>query len=245
MVKKPLCPRRTQQYLRWYNYMAQSSSPTTSNTGPYTANTYTRHADHIPQTAHPETSTYILALHTSPTHHKTITALRNQYFPTHLNKLSAHIALFRALPGSELPKIQTSIQDLVLQYHPFAITTGKPFLLSHGVGLEADVKPAGEIFRRLKGQWSSFLSKQDQSFRAHYTIQNKVDDKDVVEKTLEEVRGSFAGSTGMVTGLGLYLYDRGYWRLKHIYELSEEEEQKGPSAMEKTSDADWPALPLK
>ncbi|KAI4181591.1 MAG: hypothetical protein L6R41_006536 [Letrouitia leprolyta] len=250
MVAKRLWPSRTQQYLRWYMNMAPSDSTATSHpssSGPYTASTYTRHADHTPQTAHAESSSYILALNTDPTHHKTVTALRNKYFPAHLNKLSAHIALFRALPGSELPKIQNAIQNLVLRYHPFQISTGKPFLLSHGVGLEANVKPAQEIFRTLKAQWSPFLSKQDQSFRAHYTIQNKMDDKRIVQKTLEEVQGSFTGSTGMVTGLSLYLYDRGYWRLKHIYEFPAETKQRGqqaPTSMD-TGNEDWPALPSK
>ncbi|KAL8931952.1 MAG: hypothetical protein Q9216_007014 [Gyalolechia sp. 2 TL-2023] len=181
-----------------------------SNSGPYTASTYTRRADHTPQTAQPESETYILTLNTDEAHHKAVTALRNQHFPTHLNKLSAHIALFRALPGSELPTIQDAIEDLVQKYNSFQISTGKPFSLSHGVGLEADVKPAQEIFRTLKARWSPFLSKQDQSFRAHYTIQNKVEDQKVVEKTLEEVQQSFRGSTGTVTGLSLYLYERGY-----------------------------------
>lgn len=57
-----------------------------------------------------------------------------------------------------------------------------------------------------------FLSKQDKSFKAHYTIQNKVDEEGVPERTLEEVRREFEGSRGTVDGFSLFRYDRGYWR---------------------------------
>lgn len=77
---------------------------------------------------------------------------------------------------------------------------------------------AGEIHERLREKWAGFLSKQDQSFRAHYTVQNKVE-KDVAERTLQEVRGTFRGEEGVVRGLVLYRYDRGFWRDKGEFEF--------------------------
>ena len=214
-----------------------------SESGPYTANTYTRRADHTPQTAQPESETYILTLNTDQSHHKAVTALRNKYFPPELNKLSAHVALFRALPGSELSSIHDAIEDTVRHQNDFPISTGKPFLLAHGVGLEAHAEPARQIFQTLKARWDPFLSKQDRSFKPHYTIQNKVGDKTIPQKTLEEVQASFAGSTGTVTGLSLYLYHKGYWKLRRIYPFAEEKEHEDLPAIEKMSDSDWPALP--
>ncbi|KAL8834140.1 MAG: hypothetical protein Q9170_003887 [Blastenia crenularia] len=243
MVKQKLPPTKWFRYIRHLTSMQQPpSTNTSSQSSPYTAETYTRQADHTPQTAQPESETYILTLNTDEAHDKAVTALRNQHFPAKLNKLSAHIALFRALPGSELSTIQAAIEDVVNQYNPFPISTGKPFLLAHGVGLEADVKPAQEIFRTLKAKWNHFLSKQDQSFKAHYTIQNKVEDKKVMERTLHEVQRSFTGSTGTVTGLSLYLYSRGYWKLRQFYPFTEEK-QKENATMEKSGRDDWPALP--
>ncbi|KAL8919747.1 MAG: hypothetical protein Q9208_006613 [Pyrenodesmia sp. 3 TL-2023] len=219
-----------------------NNSAPASNPGPYTADTYTRRADHTPQTSQPESETYILALDTDEAHHRAVTALRNQHFPPKLNKLSAHIALFRALPGSELARIESAIQDLTHHQRPFPISTGKPFLLSHGVGLEVHVAPAQDIFGTLKAQWQGFLSKQDQSFRAHYTIQNKVEDKEEVQKTLQEVQRNFAGSTGTVTGLSLYLYARGYWKLKQVYAFAEETDLGSATVAPKSTDEKWPAL---
>ncbi len=77
---------------------------------------------------------------------------------------------------------------------------------------------AGEIFERLREKWAGFLSKQDQSFRAHYTVQNKVE-KEVAERTLQEVRGTFVGEDGVVGGLVLYRYDKGFWRDARDFEF--------------------------
>lgn len=77
---------------------------------------------------------------------------------------------------------------------------------------------AGEIHERLREKWAGFLSKQDQSFRAHYTVQNKVE-KDNAERTLQEVRGTFRGEEGGLGGLVLYRYDRGFWRDEREFEF--------------------------
>ena len=189
--------------------------------GPYTANEYTRQADHTANTAQEEEDSYILALHTDPEHHERVTALRTQYFPPKLNKLSAHIALFRALPGSQLATIQADISAVAEKQQSFPIATGKAFLLGHGVAIDAHVPPARGIFNELKGKWDGFLSKQDKSFKAHYTIQNKVEDG-VPERTLEGLQKTFGGSRGQVDGLSLYRYDRGYWRHTKDFMFSHE-----------------------
>lgn len=179
--------------------------------GPYTADKYTRRADHIAHTAQEEEDSYILALHTDLEHHKRITALRTQYFPPKLNKLSAHVALFRALPGSQLAVIEADISAAAAERQSFPIATGRAYLLSHGVAIDANVPLAREIYNGLKEKWVSFLSKQDKSFTAHYTIQNKVE-AEVPQRTLDDVQKNFEGSQGQVDGLSLYRYDRGFWR---------------------------------
>jgi len=195
-----------------------STHPHPSISHPPTSRFYTRQADHTPNTADPESAVYILALRTDTAHHTRITALRTQYFPPNLNKLEAHIALFRALPGSHLPAITTDIHELVASQPPFPIKATKPFQLGHGVAIHVHAPEAGEIHERLREKWAGFLSKQDQSFRAHYTVQNKVE-KDVAERTLQEVRGTFRGEEGVVRGLVLYRYDRGFWRDKGEFEF--------------------------
>ncbi|KAL8807136.1 MAG: hypothetical protein Q9200_004791 [Gallowayella weberi] len=202
--------------------LSKETFPTTNNDsqstpGKYTAETYTRRADHTPQPAQRENKTYILTLKTDIAHQETLTSLRNKYFPTNINKLFAHVTLFRALPGSKLPAIQVAIKRLVRQTSTFPISTGEPFLMSYGVGLDANVEPAKEIFETLRKQWSGFLSIQDRSFKPHYTIQNYVD-QSVAEETLAEVRNSFGGSAGTVQGLLLWEIPREGSPDEHRYE---------------------------
>ncbi len=204
----------------WSKYKKTTSQPTKTMTtshkdqapsGSYTADKYTRRVDHTANTAQEEEDSYILALHTNPEHHKRVTALRTQYFPPKLNKLSAHIAIFRALPGSQLNTIEADVSAAAEKQQSFSIATGKAYLLGHGVAIDANAPPAKGIYNGLKDKWEKFLSKQDKSFKAHYTIQNKVEDG-VPQRTLEELQKNFEGSQGQVDGLSLYRYDRGYWR---------------------------------
>ena len=202
----------------WRNQLKMSTTGQSASThqspapGPYTSETYTRRADHTPNTSHSDETTYILTLHSDPAHHNRITALRTKYFPRHLNKLSAHIALFRALPGSHLPIIEADLSTTCTYHQPFTIHTTTPFLLKHGVGINVAAEPAREIYKELRGKWEGFLSQQDKGFRPHYTIQNKAEEG-VPEKTLEEVKGSrVEGMKGEVSGLTLWRYEKGFWR---------------------------------
>lgn len=194
---------------------ASRSMSTTSQfhspaSGPFTAEQYKRRPDHTPNTAQEEVHKYILTLRTDPEHHARVTALRTQYFPPHLNKLSAHIALFRALPGSQLPAIESDILATTTPQQPFPIVTGKPFLMGHGVGIYAYVPPAKDIYKELREKWEGWLSRQDKSFEPHYTVQNKVE-RDVAVETLKEVE-RLGEMKGVVDGLTLWRYDRGYWK---------------------------------
>ena len=201
-----------------------------SNTKPlpgsdsFDSRAYTRQADHTPNTTNPESDVYILALRTDVAHHQRMTALRNQYFPPKINKLEAHVALFRALPGSHLTGFSEDIKNYSQAHKPFPIRTTKAFALGHGVAIHVDAPEATDIYEGLRCMWTNVLSKQDQSFKAHYTIQNKVE-KEVAEKTLQEVRETFHGSQGTVTGLVLYRYDKGFWRHTRDFDFVKKEEQ--------------------
>ena len=216
-----------------------------SATGAYTAEEYQRRDDHKPRTVDSEQEeTYILALKTDPAHHQAMTALRHRYFPKHLNKLSAHVALFRALPGSQLPQIEKDIQDLVRQTHPFSITAHDPYILcgNHGVAIDVDAGHAKSLFAHLQRQWKGFLSNQDRGFKAHYTIQNKVEDEVMPKRTIEELqKDGFRESKGKVEGLSLYLYDRGYWRLTKTFNFrgGQEVQRKDADLNDKEP---WPSL---
>lgn len=67
------------------------------------------------------------------------------------------------------------------------------------------------------------MSKQDRgAFKTHYTIMNKVDDEELVEKCLEEVKDKFEGSEGVVEGLDLRMCAKGYWKFEKTWRFREE-----------------------
>lgn len=186
-----------------------------------------RSPSHRPQGVAENEDVYVLTLLTDKPHHDRMTALRKQYFPKHINKLEAHLTLFHALPGSKLESsIIPTLQDVARQTTPFKVRATKPFRLKKGVAISvAKTQSAAqtqEVHRALRQPWldEGFLSDQDRGgCHVHYTIMNKVDDESEVLKALEEVQQSFQSDVGQAVGLGLWRYDRGWWRWERRFDF--------------------------
>lgn len=185
---------------------------------------------HIPSTEKVGEDVYVLTLLTDQAHHKRMTGLRDTYFPKHLNKLGAHLTLFHALPGSRLDDhILPTIRDVASKTGKFPIHAVKPFRLKHGVAISVAKNngstQAQEMHRALQRPWleAGFLSDQDQGgCRVHYTVMNKVDDDAKVAKALGELQGDFRGDWGVAEGLGLWRYERGYWKWQQRFDFGNE-----------------------
>lgn len=148
---------------------------------------------------------YVLTLHTDRAHHTSMTKLRNTYFPPKLNKLDAHITLFHALPGQKLDtEVLPAIKDIVSGTKSYRIRATGPFRLKLGVGISIadDIEYANKgkngrnmtriIHAELRKKWGTWLSDQDsRPVKAHYTVMNKVNNDQVVEKALKELEASF------------------------------------------------------
>ena len=185
---------------------------------------FPRNPDHIANTGVEEESTYVLTLRTDPEFHKRIENLRKLYFPPQLNKIGAHITLFHALPGSKLDTITSDLLAFTPLRTPFPIRTLEPTKLAYGVALNAKSREADGIFGALKEKWGptggDFLSKQDQHFKAHYTIQNKAT-KEVALATWEEVKDGFRSDEGTAIGLTLYQYLKGgRWKFQRHFDFA-------------------------
>lgn len=186
---------------------------------------------HLPVTQREGESTYVLTLLTDQAHHKRMTALRDKYFPEHINKLGAHLTLFHALPGSRLDdRILPTIHDVVSNTYSFKVHAVRPFRLKRGMAISVAKNhgsaQAQEVHNALQRPWldAAFLSEQDQGgCRVHYTVMNKVDDDAEVEKALEELQGEFRGDWGVAEGLGLWRYDKGYWTWQRRFDFQQNE----------------------
>ncbi|EWZ81509.1 hypothetical protein FOCG_15786 [Fusarium oxysporum f. sp. radicis-lycopersici 26381] len=187
-----------------------------------------RREAHIPKGSNDDEQLYILTLLTDRRHHDEMTALRRQWFPPRLLKVDAHITLFHALPGSKLSKVKADIADVAARTARFPIGVGDQdvYEMGKGVGIRlyAGQKRALSIRSELRDKWEPFLSDQDrrEKWRGHYTIMNKQDDKEEVQKCLNYLKEGHAESKGTVEGLNLWLYDRGWWREDEVFKFSEE-----------------------
>lgn len=184
---------------------------------------------HIPKTktqsSTPE-QVYVLTLLTNPAHSATLTNLRNRYFPRHLNKLGAHLTLFHALPASKLSStIKPTLRNLAAREQKFPIHAAKPFRMKRGIAISVPRHQGGakageihgellEAFKQDEREGEEWLSEQDGrgGVRVHYTIMNKVEEEEAVQRAMGEVQGSWEGCWGEVVGLGLWRYERGYWK---------------------------------
>ena len=183
-----------------------------------------KNPDHVANTAIDEKSLYVLTLQTNRDFHDRINDLQKQYVPAQLNNVGAHITLFHALPGSRLNSIVTDLLEIAPPVQRFQIKTLEPRLMSHGVALDTNIHHARPLWKTLHQKWgpagADFLSKQDQQFDAHYTIQNQVE-KDVAIKTWEKVRERFKCDKGWAIGFTLYKYTKGgNWRFHRNFEFA-------------------------
>ncbi|KAI4155285.1 MAG: hypothetical protein LQ340_001092 [Diploschistes diacapsis] len=181
-----------------------------------------RRPNHTPSTSSTqEESYYVLTLQTDRDLHEKMSALRMAHFPKALNVLDAHITIFHALPGSKLEQIEADIQKIAEDTFRYKISTAKPFQLSRGIAIhlyqgKGDTRHLRKRFRNL--EWFQLLSEQDRKdvFEPHFTIKNKVADRKLRKKSLEEVNKTLEAEEsgcfrGVATGLRLWLYREDGW----------------------------------
>ena len=178
--------------------------------------------EHQPNTHGAEEHVYVLTLKLEDSLAKPMNQMRDQYFPRRLNRTGAHLTLFHALPHSQIEELEQDLSQLASNTKPFHVTTGGPFRMRMGVGVNVDAgyQMMKDVHSQLKAQWMPFLSEQDQGgFRPHWTVMNKVDEEKEVEHALNAVKKELSQSTkeGQAIGLELWKYDRGNWIFANEY----------------------------
>ena len=159
---------------------------------------------------------YVLTLKVTDDLSRPMNEFRERYFPKRLNRTPAHLTLFHALPHSQLSALEASLSQTSSTVTPFLVSSGKPFRMRKGVGVNVDAGYAAlkDVHSQLQSQWGSFLSEQDAGgFRPHWTVMNKVDDEKKVDDAFDAVRRELSerNQEGQATGLDLWRYNRGDW----------------------------------
>jgi len=173
-------------------------------------------SEHKPNTESEEGHVYVLTLKVTDSLAKPMDAMRDRYFPRHLNRTGAHLTLFHALPHSHIDALEAGLNGVAASMKPFEVSSGKPFRMRKGVGINVDegYKTIKDLHTDLQSQWAAFLSEQDAGgFRPHWTVMNKVDDETKVDGAFATIRQELSESNqeGKAIGLDLWRYERGDW----------------------------------
>jgi mannose-1-phosphate guanylyltransferase len=183
-------------------------------------------AEHKPNTGNEQEHVYVLTLRVTDALAKAMEEMRSRYFPKHLNRTGAHLTLFHALPESKMETLEQELVQVAGSVKPFAVSSGKPFRMRKGVGINVDegYQMMKHVHADLQSRWASFLSEQDAGgFRPHWTVMNKVEDEDKVDGAFSTIRQELSerNQEGQAVGLDLWRYERGNWIFAREYLFGE------------------------
>ncbi|KAH9859483.1 hypothetical protein IAQ61_011264 [Plenodomus lingam] len=200
----------------WPNKAVRSEEKTSAYQPGPTGEVERSRDEHKPKTEHGEELVYVLTVKISNSLARPMNQMRKQHFPKRLNHIPAHLTLFHALPHSQLAMIEQGLSQMSLSIQPFAVSTGKPFRMRKGIGVNVDVgyNKLKHVHCQLQSQWEPFLSEQDAGgFRPHWTVMNKVDDGERVKSAFETIGKELSRrrEEGSALGLDLWRYNGGKW----------------------------------
>ncbi|PNS16642.1 hypothetical protein CAC42_4606 [Sphaceloma murrayae] len=181
---------------------------------------------HQPKTSTENEEMYILTLRTDKNLHETMTNLRSKHFPPKLNHLDAHITLFHALPKSKLDShVIPAVKEVTQATTKFELGATTPFKLKKGIAIGMPKDHGGNASRdlhsKLVRKWSDFLSQQDFSFQAHYTIMNKVEDREHIDEAFRDVKDGWKACFGTAEGITLYRYHPSAWHWQADFDFQD------------------------
>ena len=147
-------------------------------------------------------------------------ALRRTHFPPERNLIAAHVTLFHALPGDELPSIAATLAEACAATPQGAARIGPPRSLGRGVALEVAAPALTRLRADLAAGWTAWLSPQDaQGWRPHATVQNKVS-PEAARALLSQLAAKLAPREATATGLRLWHYRGGPWEAAAAFDFT-------------------------
>jgi len=144
--------------------------------------------------------------------------LRRAHFPPERNLLDAHLTLFHHLAPSLEPEVRRRLSEAARGAPPRA-EAGAVIGLGRGVAIRIDSPELAAIRRELADAFAGTLTPQDAGgWRAHVTVQNKVEPADA-KALRQELAAGFRPRPVAVTGLALWRYRGGPWEAvsRHMF----------------------------
>jgi hypothetical protein len=154
--------------------------------------------------------TYILTAELDDASFAWLDALRRQHFPPARNVLSAHLTLFHCLSGRQIERLAA----VPMPAGPIELTFESPRFLGSGVAINVRSPDLERLRRDIIGAIGGELSRQDlQKWLPHVTVQNKVQ-PETARALFAALTEIFATRTGQATGLLVWEYLGGPWKLE-------------------------------
>jgi 2'-5' RNA ligase superfamily len=156
--------------------------------------------------------TYILTLGLDGASFDKLQAWRTRYFPPALNYLPAHLTLLHTVSLEQVDRLRTR--------WPVCEADGRvplifraPRHLGRGVAIEVESAGLVSLRTRMIGAMAGEYTRQDQQpFRAHVTVQNKVVPEEA-KALFDSLRLDFEPWTGYGTCVLVWRYLGGPWEL--------------------------------
>jgi 2'-5' RNA ligase len=136
-------------------------------------------------------------------------ALRRRHFPPERNQLPAHLTMFQALPPSSENEIRRELGRHAATSAPRAAIAG---LMNFGTGVAFRIvsDDLEAIRADIAEHCHGLLRAQDEGWRPHVTIQNKVQPS-AARKLLVEMEEDFRPRLLGISALALHRYLGGPW----------------------------------
>jgi hypothetical protein len=136
--------------------------------------------------------------------------LRRTHYPPERNRVPAHLTLFRQLPPSLEAELAQRLAAAAAAPRPRAIIAGI-IDLGEGTALRVESEQLAALRADLAEAFAGLLTPQDQApFRAHVTIQNKVEPRDA-QRLQQQLRATFAPRPLAIRALASWRYLDGPW----------------------------------
>ncbi|WP_432492849.1 2'-5' RNA ligase family protein [Kineococcus auxinigenes] len=154
----------------------------------------------------------VLALALDPGDQQHLDELRRRHFPPERLKVGAHVTLFHALPGEQLPLVLGEVAE-ACRRPPFDVEVSGVRSLGRGAALVLRSAPLDALRADLAARFAPWLTRQDaQRFSAHVTVQNFVPPAQARE-LVAEMSAGFVPWTVHAVGVEVHRYAGGPWEL--------------------------------
>ncbi len=146
-------------------------------------------------------------------------ALRRAHFPPERNQLAAHLTMFHHLPPGLAPELKRRLVEATRGVPAPAARVAGLVSLGRGVAYRIDCAGLAAIRADLADAFAPLLMPQDkQGWRAHVTVQNKVEPA-AAKALLAELQAGFVARPIRVAGLASWWYRGGPWEAlsRHMF----------------------------